>query len=44
MASRGNKLKIPSYIINIIQDKLGEIINILLIKNYGRSKVIFGTF
>lgn len=25
MASRGNKLKIPSYIINIIQDKLGEI-------------------
>mgnify|MGYP006111094689 CR=1 FL=1 len=26
------------------QDKLGEIINILLIKNYGRSKVIFGTF
>ena len=25
MASKLNKLKIPSYIINIIQDKLGEI-------------------
>ena len=26
------------------KDELNKIINILLIKNYGRSKIIFGTF